>query len=85
MIAEIETEVRGVPCIIRVTSWEPYLPPKLSGPPDSCCQGEGGFGDYVILTRRGRPATRIEKKMSKLDRERLDLEVFEFVEGSVCR
>lgn len=78
---KFETTVAGIPCVIQVTDWEPYRPPRWSGHPDSWCPGEGGFGDYVILTRKGRPAKLIERKMTQVDIEKLDMEIFEQMEG----
>lgn len=80
MICEFETSIRGIPCIIQVTDWEPYRPPILSGSPDNWCPAEGGHGDYLIMTRRGRPAKWLERHMTVSENEKLDLEVFEFME-----
>jgi hypothetical protein len=79
-----ETTVLGIPCIIEVTDWEPYIPPRLHGHPDSWCPGEGGYGDYVILTRRGKPAKLIERKMTLSDIDKLELEIFEHMERTEC-
>ena len=46
----------GIPCIVHVTAWEPYVEAKISGPPDHCYTEEGGFGEWELLDRRGRPA-----------------------------
>jgi hypothetical protein len=85
MIGEFKTEVCGVPCIIRVTDWEPYRPPILFGNPDNWCPEEGGYGDYVILTLKGEPASRLVDEMSLDDEEKLDMEVFEFMERPTCQ
>ena len=34
MLAEFEDRVAGIPCLIVVTYWEPYVPAKVSGPPE---------------------------------------------------
>jgi hypothetical protein len=80
MICSFETQVLGIPCIIEVTSWEPYLPPKWGGHPDTWAPEEGGYGDYVILTRKGKPAKLIERKMNDKDRKGLELEIFDRME-----
>jgi hypothetical protein len=77
---DIKTRVCGIPCIVRVYDWEPYRPAKLSGPPEYCYEAEGGHGEWGLLTTRGQPAPWLEKKMSDLDRARIDEEVFEYME-----
>ncbi len=77
---EFDTRVCGIPCIVRVTYWEAYLPAKVSGPPESCYPAEGGEGDWEILDTRGRPAPWLERKMTDRDRNLLSEEVFNHME-----
>ena len=81
-MSEFDTRVRGIPCIVRVTYWEPYIPAKISGPPDNCYPAEGGEGDWEILDSRGRPAPWLEKKMAPQDHAKLSKEVFDFMESA---
>ena len=79
--AEIETAVAGIPCIIAVTDYEPYVPAFISGPPEDCYPSEGGYGDYVLLDRRGRRAEWLERKITdRIDRE-IQQEIFDHMEG----
>ena len=80
---EFETRVCGIPCIVRVTSWEAYVPAQVSGPPEYCYPAEGGCGDWEILDSRGRPAPWLEKKMTGAERQEVDAFLFEKMEN--CR
>ena len=82
-MTDIETRVCGIPCIVRVTSWEAYVPAKVSGPPEHCYPAEGGYGDWEILDSRGRPAPWLEKKMTDADRQ--DVEAFLFTQMEYCK
>jgi len=80
---EFETTCCGIPCLVRVTHWDPYVPAFISGPPEDCYPAEGGCGDWQVLDRRGRPAPWLERKLALDRREerRLVREVFDFMEG----
>ena len=78
---EFESTCCGIPCIVRVTDWEAYVPAQTSGPPESCYPPEGGEGEWEILDRKGRPAPWLERKLTGDDRERIDTEVFNHMEN----
>lgn len=78
---EFETTCCGIPCIIRVLSWDDYRPAYLGGAPENCYPAEGGCGDWEILDRKGRPAPWLEIKMTDKERIRIDEEVFEYMEN----
>lgn len=80
-LADIETEIQGIPAIVRVTDWEPYVEGKFHGPPDSCYPAEGGWGEWEILDRRGRPAPWLEEKLTTAERELIDELVFDRMES----
>lgn len=80
-IAEIESRVCGIPCIIGVTDYESYVPAYISGPPENCYPAEGGSGDFVILDRRGRPAPWLERKMSAKDEQEVQEAIFNYMEN----
>ncbi len=80
-MSEFETTCCGIPCIVRVTYWEPYVPARLSGHPDNWAPAEGGDGDWEILDRKGRPAAWLERKMTDKDRSAISREVFEHMEN----
>jgi hypothetical protein len=68
---DIKTHIDGHPCIVRVLDWEPYVPAKISGPPESCYPEEGGFGDYEILDPKGQPAPWLEALLTEEDNDRI--------------
>jgi hypothetical protein len=80
-VTEFETRVCGIPCIVRVLSWDSYTPAYISGPPENCYPAEGGEGEWEILDTRGRPAPWLERKMKTEDYVKLDEEVFEHMEA----
>lgn len=80
-MTEFESRVCGIPCIVRVTYWERYVPAKVSGPPEYCYPAEGGYGEWEILDSRGRPAPWLEKKMTDADRQEVDAFLFEHMEN----
>ncbi len=80
-MSEFETRVCGIPCIVRVLSWDYYIPAKVSGPPEHCYPSEGGEGEWEILDRRGRPAPWLERKMTDRQRNELEEEIFNHMEN----
>lgn len=78
---EFESTVCGIPCRIRVTSYDAYVPAYTSGLPENCYPAEGGCGDWEVLDRRGRPAPWLERKLTDAEIDRIDEEVFEEMEG----
>jgi len=79
-LAEFEDRVAGIPCLIVVTYWEPYVPAQISGPPEYCYPAEGGCGEWEVRDRRGRPAPWLERKLTEAERERIDQAVFDHME-----
>ena len=80
-MSEFESTCCGIPCIIRVLSWDGYKPAYVSGPADRCYPEEGGEGEWEILDRRGRPAPWLEVKLTDKERIRIDEEVFNHMEN----
>lgn len=81
-IAEIESRVAGIPCLIGVIDWEAYVPAYTSGPPDRCYPSEGGCGSWDVLDRRGRKAAWLERKLTAADERRIEQEVFDAMESN---
>lgn len=81
---EFETTCCDIPCIVRVTYWEPYRPAFISGPPENCYPAEGGCGDWELLDMDGNPAPWLEEKLegNRRECERLEQEVFDHMEGN---
>ena len=80
-MTEFESTIGDTPCIIRVTDWEGYIPPNLSGHPDNWAPSEGGEGEWEVLDSNGKPAPWLEAEMTEEERVRIDEEVFEHMEG----
>ena len=71
-----DTEVAGIPCQCKVLN---YCPPRSMmsyGPAmeDAVPPEESEF-DFVLLDRKGYPATWLEKKLTPSDNERLEEEL----------
>lgn len=80
-LVAFEDRVAGIPCLIAVESWEPYVPARTSGPPEHCYPAEGGCGEWRVLDRRGRPAPWLERKLTEAERARIDDVVFDVMEN----
>lgn len=78
---EFNTVVCGIPCIVRVIDWEPFVPMNTSGHPDNWMPEEGGFGSWELLDSRGRLAPWLERKMTQAERDALDSEIFDHMEN----
>lgn len=79
-IAEIETTVCGIPCIIGVTDYEGYTPAYTSGAPENCYPAEGGYGEYDILDRKGYKAAWLERKITASVEDDIQSEIFNYFE-----
>ena len=66
---ELHTKVCGIPCIVAVTYYEPYLPATRHAP------AEGGHIEWEVRDRRGRPAPWLEAKMTPKDRTQVEMEL----------
>lgn len=80
-IAEIEHTVCGIPCLIGVIDYEPYVPAYISGPPENCYPAEGGTADYEILDRKGYRANWLAKKMTAKDEDAVQEAIFNHMEN----
>jgi hypothetical protein len=75
-IAEIETTVAGIPCIIGVTEYS-----SVAG--DSRADSDWDYHGYTeseweVCDRRGRPAPWLAKKLSSSDESRIEEEIAEY-------
>ena len=76
-IGEINTHIQGIPCQVKISS---YIYQKPLGPradSDVDCYGYSE-AEYLILDRRGYPAAWLERKMTDLDRERIEVEIDDY-------
>ena len=75
-IAEIETTVAGIPCIIGVTEYS-----SVEG--DSRADSDWDYYGYTeseweVCDRRGRPAPWLERKLTSKDESRIESEVVQY-------
>jgi hypothetical protein len=72
-IAEIETRIAGIPCIIGVEEYQ-------RGSYNKWCDSDMdyyGYSEWVVCDRRGRPAPWLERKMTSKDESRIQAEIAE--------
>ena len=79
-IAEIETRVAGIPCIIGVTHFE-----SVRGSYSYHAASDWDYhgyteADWEVLDRRGRPAPWLAKKLTTTDQARIDDELARYFE-----
>lgn len=72
MNREFDTKVSGIPCICRVDVYHRAKPGRISGDPDDCFPPEPSEFEFSILTRKGKPAKWLEKKLTDDDIQRLE-------------
>lgn len=76
-LAEIESTVAGIPCLIGVTEFI-SVRGSYSYHADSDMDYYGYTeSEWVVLDRRGRPAAWLERKLTDADRSRIEQEVAE--------
>jgi hypothetical protein len=76
-IAEIETRVAGIPCIIGVTHFE-SVRGSFSYHAASDMDYHGYIeSEWVVCDRRGRPAPWLERKLTDKDTSRIESEIAE--------
>jgi len=75
MIAEIESRVAGIPCLIGVTEFQ-SVRGSYSYHADSDMDYYGySESEWVVLDTRGRPAAWLERKLTSADRSRIEQEI----------
>jgi hypothetical protein len=76
-LAEIESTVAGVPCLIGVTEFS-SVRGSYSYHADSDMDYYGYTeSEWVVLDQRGRPAAWLERKLTDAERSRIEQEVAE--------
>ena len=78
---EFESTVSGIPCIIRVTAYTD-TPARLIGPWENSYPAEFEF-EFEVLTRKGKPASWLERKLTDSDNDRLVDEFIEFMRNEL--
>jgi hypothetical protein len=76
-LAEIESTVAGIPCLIGVTEFS-SVRGSYSYHADSDMDYYGYTeSEWMVLDRRGRPAAWLERKLTDAERSRIEQEVAE--------
>jgi hypothetical protein len=81
MSLTFETRVCGIPCLIEILNYQPFMSGHFSGLPEDCYPDEGGCGEWRVLSLKGKPASWLEKKMNREMRDNIDHEVYEHMES----
>lgn len=63
-LPEIEYEINGVECVIRVTHYMPEDPSVTDGPPDNWYEGSPAEIEYEVLHIDGTDAPELERAIS---------------------
>ncbi len=72
-----DSHVQGIPCQVEVTDFISVRGSySHNAPSDVDYHGYTDY-DYTILDRKGYPAKWLERKLTALDRERIESEIFQ--------
>jgi hypothetical protein len=68
-MTDFATKVRGIPCVCRVTHYRPFVPGRISGPPEDCYPSEGAEFEFELLKAngKGKPMLWLQEKMTDDD------------------
>ena len=73
----METKINEIPCTVDYTIRGKYKPAKIDADPDSCYEAEYPDVEFTVCDRNGRPAPRLEAKMTDEDHQRIENEILE--------
>jgi hypothetical protein len=76
-IAEIESRVAGIPCLIGVTHFVSVRGSYSYNAPSDMDYYGYTESEWDVLDRRGRPAAWLERKLTDDDRQRIEQEIAE--------
>lgn len=76
-IAEIESRVAGIPCLIGVLSFDSVQGSYSYNAPSDMDYYGYTESEWDVLDRRGRPAAWLERKLTDDDRQRIEQEIAE--------
>lgn len=66
-----DTQIEGTPCRCEVLYYRPYIPAKVSGPPEDCYPAEASEFEFQILDMEGNLAPALEDKCTDEVMQRL--------------
>jgi hypothetical protein len=76
-IAEIESRVAGIPCLIGVLSFDSVRGSYSYNAPSDMDYYGYTESEWDVLDRRGRPAAWLERKLTDDDHQRIEQEIAE--------
>lgn len=76
-MAEIESKVAGIPCLIGVTEFSSVRGSYSYNAPSDMDYYGYSESEWDVLDRRGRPAAWLERKLTDDDRQRIEQEIAE--------
>ena len=76
-LAEIESNVAGIPCLIGVTEFSSVRGSYSHNAPSDMDYYGYTESDWEVLDRRGRPAAWLDRKLTGADRCRIEREIEE--------
>jgi hypothetical protein len=76
-LAEIESTVAGIPCLIGVTEFSSVRGSYSYNAPSDMDYYGYTESDWEVLDRRGRPAAWLDRKLTDADRSRIEREIEE--------
>ncbi len=76
-IAEIESRVAGIPCLIGVSHFDSVRGSYSYNAPSDMDYYGYTESEWDVLDRRGRPAAWLERKLTDDDRQRIEQEIAE--------
>lgn len=76
-----KSEIKGIPCTIKVLSYSPYTPARITPDPWGSYPAEGGWVEWEILDGNGRKNPKIENLLDEKEREMIDEKVRIYLEG----
>jgi hypothetical protein len=77
------TEIRGVPCKVRVTYYVPADPGRTYGPPERCYPPQPAVVDFDVLDEQGRPDSALESRMDDADTRAVEQEAITAMEEQI--
>ena len=77
-IAEIETRVAGIPCIIGVVDYISVTGSYSQNAASDWDYHGYSASDWVVCDRRGRPAPWLERKLTGKDESRIESEIAQY-------
>ena len=83
-IAEIESRIAGIPCLIGVTHFNSVRGSYSYNAPSDMDYYGYTESEWEVLDRRGRPAAWLERKMTGADQSCIEQEIADHMTEEAC-